>query len=320
MDGLEWRAPTDVDLPAWVELLAAIEAADRAGEVIGTRELEDQIGLSYFDPITDARLGWTVVGELVAWGTVLCIPNARQRRVSLQGAVHPEWRGRGVGSELVAWQVARGLDVGAAGPPELPGWLEVVASEHDRARADVFRDCGFAPIRYYLEMRRDLSAPIPEPRPAVGVTLEPFDVPSDELVRLAHNEAFEDHWGATAIDEETWATWCTGHHEFRADRSFVARDGHEVVGYALNSEHPNDWPALGFREGWTHQLGVLRPWRRRGVATALLLATLRAFVGDGLDFAALDVDSENPTGALALYESVGYARERCYVAWAHPLS
>lgn len=319
MDGLEWRAPTDADLPAWVELLAAIEAVDHAGEVIGARELEDQMGLSYFDPVADARLAWTAAGEPVAWGTVLCIPDARQRRVSLQGAVRPGWRGRGVGSALIAWQVARGVDVAAAGPHELPGWLEVIGSEHDRARADLFRGHGFTPLRYYLEMRRDLSTSIPEPGGLGGLTLSGFEPASDELVRRAHNEAFEDHWAATVIDEETWRTWGTGHHEFRADCSFVVRDGREVAGYALNSEHPNDWPGLGFTEGWTHQLGVRRPWRRRGVATALLLATLRAFTEDGLDFAALDVDAENPTGALALYESVGYARERCYVAWAHPV-
>jgi len=145
------------------------------------------------------------------------------------------------------------------------------------------------------------------------------DAAADEATRAAHNDTFRDHWGATGLDRETWTTWVTGHHSFRADRSFLVLDAGEIAGYALNSLHPADWPGLGFREGWTHQLGVRRRWRGRGVAKALLHATMRAFAADHLDFAALDVDADNPTGALALYEGVGYRRDRCRVAWAHPL-
>jgi ribosomal protein S18 acetylase RimI-like enzyme len=55
------------------------------------------------------------------------------------------------------------------------------------------------------------------------------------------------------------------------------------------------------------------------VARALLHATMRAFRAEGMDCATLDVDSENPTGALALYQGVGYRRERSRVAWARHL-
>ena len=97
------------------------------------------------------------------------------------------------------------------------------------------------------------------------------------------------------------------------------RYGEEVAGYAINATHRAEWDALGFSEAWTHQLGVRRAWRGRGIARALLAASMRAFADDGLEFAALDVDAENPTGALALYLGMGYERDRTRVLWARQL-
>ena len=58
-------------------------------------------------------------------------------------------------------------------------------------------------------------------------------------------------------------------------------------------------------EGWVGVLGVRRPWRRRGLATALLYASFREIRSRGKPMAKLGVDAANPTGATRLYESVG---------------
>jgi mycothiol synthase len=314
---LVWTVPTVADVPAWTELFAAVEAEDRLGEVLAEEDVGSVLELSYFDAPRDGRLLWSPDGELVASGTVVCTPSARQWRIGLSGTVRPSWRGRGIGTALVKWQVERGLEVAAERLREavLPAWLEVEAPEEDTSRNALFAEHGFSPVRYYLEMRRPLAEPIPDVAVPRGLSLVPFDPARDAAVRDAHNEAFLDHWGSTGLDAETWAMWVSGHHEFRPDLSFIVLDGEEIAGYAMNSVHPKDWPTLGFTEGWTHQLGVRRPWRGRGVARALLHATFTAFVAEGLEFAALDVDAENPTGALALYSGMGYARDRCRVAW-----
>jgi ribosomal protein S18 acetylase RimI-like enzyme len=314
-----WTGASDAELDAWVVALAEIEAFDRTGETLGRDDLADELSLSYFDPRLDARLGWDG-GRVVAWGTVVCVPNTHQRRVQLAGAVVPDRRGSGIGTELLTWLVGRGNEVGGARATDAPGWLEIGASEGDHGREDLYTTFGFSPLRYYLEMRRPLRelevAPRTMPDP---LRLVPYDVGLDAAVRAAHNEAFRDHFAAIELDEETWQRWVTGGQGFRADCSFVALDGEKVAGYVLNSVHPGDWPGLGFTEGWTHQLGVRRPWRNRGVATVLLDHSAVAFARDGLEFATLDVDAENPTGALGLYESQGYRRDRTRVAWSRPI-
>jgi mycothiol synthase len=318
MTGVTWRAPTEADIPAWVDLLAAVESVDRTGEVIDAAEIEALLGLSYLDPAHDVRLGWD--GDTpVGFASVLDPAREAPRRISIEGAVRPDRRRRGIGDALLEWAVGRAQERAVERPVDGDGWLEVGAGEGDTGREALFRAHGFAPVRYYFEMRRSLATAVAVPAVPRGLTLAPFDRARDEDVRAAHNEAFRDHWGSSPLDAETWSTWVTGDRDFRPDCSFIVLDGDDVAGYALNALHPADWPGLGFREGWTHQLGVRRPWRGRGVARALLHATMRAFRAEGMDYATLDVDSENPTGALALYQRAGYRRERCRVAWSRPL-
>ena len=314
---LEWQPATASALGAWADALEASEAVDRSGEVIRREDLEEQLALSYVDAARDTRLGW--IGEqVVAYGIVWSIPSKRQRRVMLGGGIVPECRGEGIGTELIGWLIERGLEVAAAGEPGTPGWLELFASEHDVDRESLFAALGFTPLRYYFQMRRPLAPDLPSPDGAAGFTLVPYDFGLDDAVRRAHNEAFRDHFASTEFDAETWQFLVTDRH-FRADASFVVLDGDEVVGYALNSIYPDEWEALGYSEGWTHQLGVRRPWRGRGIAKALLGATAGAFAREGLGYATLDVDAENPTGALALYEGSGYTRARTRVAWSRPV-
>ncbi len=317
---VEWSGAAEEHLDAWVEALAAIEVFDRTGETLLRADLEDELALSYVDAAADVRLGWHE-GRIVAWGSAVCIPNAHQRRVQVAGAVVPELRGKGIGTELVGWLVARGAEVAAAQPTTAPGWLELAATDGDLAREELFAAFGFTRLRYYFEMRRALGATVPAARtvdPPLRVV--PYDLEYDAATRDAHNEAFRDHFAANELDAETWARWITGGHGFRADCSFVVLDGEDIAGYVLNSIHPDDWPGLGFTEGWTHQLGVRRPWRSRGIATVLLDLSAAAFASEGLDFATLDVDAENPTGALGLYESHGYHRDKTRVAWSLPVA
>ena len=51
-------------------------------------------------------------------------------------------------------------------------------------------------------------------------------------------------------------------------------------------------------------------YRHRRVATALLTAAMRAYRDSGMQYAGAGVDSENPTGAVGLYEALGYEPTR----------
>jgi ribosomal protein S18 acetylase RimI-like enzyme len=163
---------------------------------------------------------------------------------------------------------------------------------------------GFAPVRYVDDLVRSLDQ-LPGVGDVEGIAIVPWPHDRDEEIRRVKNEAFMDHWGSTPSSADDWKQQVRGFGA-RADLSFVALDDDDqVVGHALNHRYEAD-DTVGRSEGWIDSLGTLDAWHGRGVASALVLRSLRAFRDVGLTHAALSVDSENPTGASRLYRSLGF--------------
>ena len=74
----------------------------------------------------------------------------------------------------------------------------------------------------------------------------------------------------------------------------------------LASTNEDDWAAAGYTSSYIDLVGVAREYRGRGVAATLLAAVVSASARAGLERAVLDVDSDNPTGALGLYKRLGF--------------
>ena len=60
------------------------------------------------------------------------------------------------------------------------------------------------------------------------------------------------------------------------------------------------------KRGWTENIAVRRPWRKRGLARALIIRSLAMLKAQGMTEAALGVDTQNTSGALRVYESCGF--------------
>jgi ribosomal protein S18 acetylase RimI-like enzyme len=227
-------------------------------------------------------------------------------------------RGRGIGSALLGWAVARGEEILAGRPRGLPGIIEAFQEDRLVDAIALHEAFGFRPARWYVNMRRGLGEPLPAAPVPPGLEVRVYEPGRAEAVRVAHNEAFADHWGSEPITAETWGHDFVGDPYFRPDLSFVACAEDEIAGYAVNYVAEADWAASGVREGWIGQVGVRRPWRRRGLGTALLVRSMEAFQAAGLESARLDVDTENPTGALGLYERAGFRSIRRTVRLQRP--
>ncbi|MGQ7296515.1 GNAT family N-acetyltransferase [Quadrisphaera sp. KR29] len=323
--GLVWRPLGEADLPRWHALTQAVEAADRPAERYTEDDLRDELlAGSWKDPAHRSLAAEDEAGRLVAFGLVDVRPgDVSTVRAFLWGGVHPEHRGRGLGRQLLAWQCAVGRQLIAAAPGSAPGELVLHSDEKLADRTALARAAGFEVRRYHLVMRRLLTGEGATPLPQVpvpdGLRVLPWSAELDEQVRLAHNEAFADHRGSEPRTREDWQRWVSGHRDARTDWSFVAlvddpSSPPQVAGYTIAFAFEQDW-VDGLKEGWTGLLGTRRAHRRRGVGAALLAASLQAFARDGMDAAGLDVDRENPSGALGLYERLGYAPHQVEVVW-----
>jgi mycothiol synthase len=330
--GLTWRPITVDDIDIWLELVRAIEAHDESMERLDHGDLADELTAgSYKDPRRDTLIGLDRHGVARAFGHQTPLPGPTLRRIFLWGGVHPEWRRRGIGSELLRWQTARATATLAEQEASAPGltgvpWRISVHVEQRLDRPALYRSAGYSPIRWFHDMSRplgDSAPPIPDVAVPDGMQLAPWTEDLDDAVRLAHNEAFAEHWGSQPRDSEFWRSSTTEHRAFRRDWSSVILDPTQpdlagrppVAAYLVAHAYPQDWEALGHSQARVDLIGVRPAWRGRGLAPALLAHALRTFAADGMQAAGLDVDTGNETAALRLYEGIGFGVHTTSVTW-----
>ncbi len=303
---LTWRPATVDDLDAVLEAYRAVDAADHPHYLTNREELEEEFGHSWIDLERDSLLGIDEDGRVAAYGLVSMLPGAEAFvQVILGGGVRPEMRGRGIGTQLVEWSEARALQKLASSDATVPGWIRGWIDDGNEAALSLFTRRGFDVARYFLELRRDSSDEIPS-LVLEGFQLVPFERSLSRAVQAAKNDAFRDHWGSSASTDERWDSFI-GMDILRPDLSFVAlAPGGEVAGFVLTEVDEESFEAAGYSSGYIALVGVPRAFRGNGIARVLLARTLEAIRDAGYEKAVLDVDSDSPTGALGLYESVGF--------------
>ncbi len=318
-EDLRWRPATRSDAAALARLHSAMDPVDHPHFVVNEEEIAEDFAEPRFDPAHDSLVAEDASG-IVAYGMALPLESRESIvRVVLLGGVHPDRRGTGIGRRIVAWQEARGTQQLATAEEALPGWLLVYAdTEHGGATIRLFERRGFGRERYFLELRRDLAEPIPEVVPRDGVRIVPWHADWSAGALEAKNASFRDHWGSQPESAEHWEN-----HQrlgiFRADLSYLAlgtgEDGTErVVGLIRTDVNEQDWAAQGYPHAYVGLVGVVREWRGRRIAQALLSRVLAASRELGYERVNLDVDSDNPSGALGLYTSMGFRRATQSVA------
>lgn len=304
------------DVPAVVAMINRSDAADGVPMVKRADELVEELaadGVSYDD---DVRLA-VVDGRIVGWTHTLFLPSpVREVRCYVFGEVDPDYRGRGIGSALLAWATARARQLLLTGGTGLPRYLRADAYEFQIDRDALIRGAGFEPVRWFEELLRPLTD-LPEVPHVPGVRLAPWpDAARDPQVLAVRTASFADHWGSTPLTEQAWTHQVRGFGA-RPDLSLVALDDAtgRIIGFCLNHRYQEDDELLGRRDGWISALGVLREHRGAGIGSALVTASLHRFAAAGLSHAMIGVDGDSPTGAGRLYRGLGFQRQQGSVVY-----
>jgi mycothiol synthase len=308
------------DIGAIVALETLAEAVDDTGQHEGLEDLTAWFVNDLVDLERDTRV--VLDGDrIVAWASAIAPPTFRDAYgVHLEGVVHPDWRRRGIGRALLAWQLERGTQLHAERHPEAPARLTATVYTTMPSLEALVRRAGLQPLRWFFHMERALTD-LPPRRSIDGVRLVPFSWDLDEAVRQAHNVAFTEHYGSSERDVASWQVMFTGQPSFRPDLSVLAvSDDGAVLGYALAYVSEATAAATGSRESYFGQIGVVPAARGRGLSKAVIIEALHAAAAADCQTAGLEVDSENVTGALGLYESLGFATHRTQISWSHQLA
>lgn len=263
-----------------------------------------------FDPTLDTWAVWSG-GELVAFAEVSVRSSLSYdgtNNVHVLGGVHPQWQGRGIGSELLARAEERAIEKGRASHPNAALLLNCHTTATAPAASTLLTEHGYSIARYWFDMVHDLSGELP-----VDARTQPLTPELYEATRLAHNDAFATHWGSGPITSEGWEKVVVGSAGFRPDLSRIAVVDGEVLAYAVVS-------ATTPGEAYFELIGVRASAQRRGLGRAVLTSGLAAIRAEGsFQQAGLDVDADNPSGAGGLYRSIGFTDAAKKLTWRRPV-
>lgn len=307
--GLTWRPLSVDDVEAAAALALAADAADRPLHPFTPHQIVQALTSPAADLAHNSLAGFSPQGVLRAMGLVRGEPE--RHRALLLATIHPQWRRRGIGRSLLRWQDARArqlLEESGTGAEGLRGArIGVFVDEHLTDRRRMCAAAGFAPVRWYRVLERQVrGADLPPVAPVPRVRIVGLGPQWSEATRMAHHEAFARDFEPAVLSPRRWAERMAGTHFPWSFLALTERD--EIAGYVLSSRSPQAWTDGTF--GSTDFLGVRPAHRGRGIGRALLTRAIRAYAADDIQGARLDVDTENSSGALDLYASLGYeARE-----------
>lgn len=311
LGGITWRPFAREDLPDIAAFYTECEGYDDNPERTSPADLQEFWDSPRSVPEADTLVGRDPDGRVVATAWAGCNRVITERRgVHLAGAVRPDRRGEGIGRAVLAWELAHGFawDDATRRNGYGPLVMRLFAPVDQTDVRDLAERNGLPTDRYFFEMSRRLDDAPAMPSPD-GVHLADWDIERSDEVHQAMDEAFRDHWGHVDTTAQLWQEGLDS-HGFRPAWTVLAIDDatDRVVGAAMNFAWEQDWEPQGYTEGYTDQLGVLRSHRGRGVAASLLGESMRRFKKSGMGAAGLGVDAANPSGALGLYEKLGYRR------------
>ena len=307
----------EADWPQMLVLSNLVNKANKTDEVESMEQLShNYTHLKNCDPYKDAIVG-EVNGEMVAFCRVWWAKETDGPYVyRMFGNIHPDWRRKGLGTALLAYCENRLQEVAEENehPQDTPHFFESWSGNTIPNTTALLENQGYKPERYFFDMLRPIDAPIPEAPLPKGLEVRPFEESHNRPIFDAAEEAFRDHWGHIPSTEEDYQRFITD-PDSKQELWKVAWDGDEVAGMVLNTIFEEENKEFNCKRGWTDPICVRRPWRRRGLARALIAESVKMFREMGYDETALGVDTKNANGALNLYKGMGYETKKTWISY-----
>ncbi len=308
------------DLPAMLRVYTAAHAADGIEEITNLEQLKlNYATLVNCDPEQDIVIA-EVGGEIVAYARVFWTDLVEGgRSYENFGFVHPEWRRQGIGTAMHRHNEERLREIASEHAEVAPKWLGSEGADTDAGNAALLLGNGYEPVRFFFDMvAPTLEDVVPSPMPE-GIELRPVTREQYRTIWVGAAEAFRDHWGETEWAEADWERFVADPDNEDPHLWRIGWDGAEVAGVVITTVPVEENEEHGRARVYVSSVAVRRPWRRRGLARSLLSSSLVGAREVGFTSASLGVDTDSPTGANSLYESLGFAPDKTFTSYRKPM-
>ena len=309
----------EADYPHMAALIAACKLVDGVERTTTV----DDVATTYrhlenCDPQADMLFA-EVDGQVIAYGRIWWDDLAEGFRLYHPfGFLHPDWRGKSIGSAL--WDAAerRVREIACGHPKEKPKFFQAEPFDTEKALVTLLERRGYQPVRYETHMVRDLSEPFPQAPIPPGLEVRPVKPEHIRPIFEASNEAFRDHWGTRDESEEECRSQMES-PDFHPELWKVAWAGDQIASVIHNFVDADENAEYQRKRGYTEGICTRRPWRKLGLARSLLVQSMQMFKEMGMTETALSVDSQNISGAFRLYEGVGYRKVKQQTIYRKPM-
>ena len=275
-------------------------------------EFESIINFDLTQDVLMAEIaGQAVAYAFLQWGSNDSGKQIGQRWFSIEATVVPSARHRGIGRVLQGWLESRAREITRQeAAPAAGQYLTSFTRDKAKWRTALLQQAGFSATDFWYGMQRLLAEPIPSLSLPPGVEVRPAQPEQFRQILAAQLEAFRDMPGIVEPTETEIAEFVFNASDQRNQYELwqVAWDGDQIAGMVLNNIDVRGNTALGLNRGFTDPVCVRHAWRNRGLAKALLARSFNALKQQGVEAAFLGVDTQNSTGALKLYEDMGFIK------------
>lgn len=293
------------DAASVAAMINAYSMRTQGREGVEENGLAAQMQMPGLDLETDTRLIEAPGGAIAAIGFAVDLAEPHVQ-VQATGMVRHEDQGHGIGQWVADWIETRSRQAVERAPAEARVVVMQTVNDSEDASKALLSANGYEVCRHFWRMLIEFGEERPAPIWPDGITIRCFDPEVDlQAAFRANRDAFKDHWGYTESSEEKALE--RFRHRIQTDPDFdpalhyLACEGDEIA--AVCFVQPLD--GTDRSTGYVQSLGVRRPWRRQGLALALLHHAFLELSGRGMKGCALHVDSDSLTGATRVYEKAG---------------
>jgi len=310
------------DYPKMVAVIAASSEEDKIERVDTVEDVANGYAhLVNCDPYQDMLFA-EVNNEVIGYSRGFWRQEDNGPRIyGSVGFLAHAWRHKGIGASMFRWIENRMRVIAESHTVKETSLLESFVTDGNIGLAALLEKNNYKPIRYMVDMVQPDLENIPDFPMPDGLEVRPAMPEHHRAIWDADTEAFRDHWGYAEPTEEDYQAWLGNKIIFQPQLWQIAWDinTNEIAGQVRTFINTAENEKYNRKRGYTEFISVRRPWRKRGLARALIVRSLRLQKEQGMTESALGADSENISGATRVYEDCGFQVTKRNTIYRKPL-